>query len=61
MPLLPSASFGKMDCIVFISLMPCVSLMINFYFSVYDSFPISYIRILLIVSERENTQVPITH
>ena len=61
MPLLASASFGKMDCIVFISLMPCVSLMINFYFSVYDSFPISYIRILLIVSERENTQVPITH
>lgn len=61
MPLLSSPSFGKMDCVVFISLMPCVSLIINFYFSVCDSFPVSDVRILLIVSEREKTQVPITH
>ena len=53
MPLLPTPSFGEMDCIVFISLIPCVSLIINFYFSVCDSFPISDVRILLIVPERE--------
>lgn len=61
MPLLPTPSFGEMDCIVFISLIPCVSLIINFYFSVCDSFPVSDIRILLIVPEREKTQIPITH
>lgn len=49
---LPTASFREMDYIVFVSLIPGMSLIINFYFSVCDSLPISDVRILLIVSER---------
>lgn len=58
--LLPAPSFREMDCAVFISCLPCASLIISFSFSACDSFPVSCVRILLIVPGKRQTQIPIT-
>lgn len=58
---LPTPSSREMDYAVFISWFPYTSLIISFFFSVCDSFSALDVRILLIVSGKRQTQIPVTH